>query len=845
MCGKNVCAGVLFFFGVLMFALIAVGEMVLPGMIYDGVKEGLPYKSQSDVEKDIEDPTVTQSTFTIFNLTNAYALQTATVTPKPHFVPIEIQIEETEYKYDPVYDAATGSYKYSSYSTYRPLNEADLNLEIVQFNPVYLGAFHLFPVPSEKIFYGGFSNTVLGSVNTALVGFGAQMVAASGGACTDAADCAALQFATSALSNAALSQASMAQGGPAVTGSSISMIPTIQALGVCTPVEIVRFMNDATATTNNYYPFAAGSSLYFMLAAQGLSNPTFTMTKAQGAAFLNMFMQSLTPTATNPATNYALVMYALAYQGWATQMLTAQTQQAVATTAATNGDTATAATAVAAATAAQTAAAAYTTQINTVFSTTFGTLSATRTSGAVIEVCGATNTDMCPVLANAYLMYLIQYLGDDFFTGCTLVGQMQPDGVGALNSGLFTRHTVGEFFHGYEDALFLRVPAALVPADKVPLEFNGLLGHFARGNTTLAEVRSSFVGYAARAGPPAIYNTENQTEWTNEYDGGSNNLDDLGKWVRRQGVPGEYTGWDDTGRPSTSEATGAHYAIAGRHSQGQQPMTTKKPSAVSMFLNGMEDTVFSGGSSLSFFLGTIRREVTISTDGTYYDVEGVKALKFKSTDTTLAVTKNGLPFNASGAGGCGGTSSLMQATFAGSPVGTAPTCDWIMRHEGVVNLEVPRAAPMGVTHAFFGKTTPEIRDAVSITAAGGGAELMYDEQQHELALYFEPITGKAIAGYERLQLNLYVAKNMFDAKRYESIFGASTDLDDTLLVPFLLLNRNPQLTSSQADIFKAIYMMYTIGAWLVIAGAVLGPTLICVGCCVLRSAGKKNSGVEV
>ena len=148
------------------------------------------------------------------------------------------------------------------------------------------------------------------------------------------------------------------------------------------------------------------------------------------------------------------------------------------------------------------------------------------------------------------------------------------------------------------------------------------------------------------------------------------------------------------------------------------------------------------------------------------------------------------------------TSSLPAfAHQVGTPV--ASTCDYMMRHAGVINLEFARGAPAAITMGYLGNTGTSIRDAVSITLPGSTTEIVYDQATDELALFFEPISGRAIKGLERLQTNFYIEKTMLDSTRYANICSGTTDNGDVFVWPYLYLNRQPGLTQDQADTFVA------------------------------------------
>ena len=65
---------------------------------------------------------------------------------------------------------------------------------------------------------------------------------------------------------------------------SVSTSPAIQAAGVCTPLELNTYLNDLTSG-----PFTSGGPLAKMLAAEGLTFVSFSMTYAEATAFFATF----------------------------------------------------------------------------------------------------------------------------------------------------------------------------------------------------------------------------------------------------------------------------------------------------------------------------------------------------------------------------------------------------------------------------------------------------------------------------------------------------------------------------------------------------------------------------
>jgi len=281
--------------------------------------------------------------------------------------------------------------------------------------------------------------------------------------------------------------------------------------------------------------------------------------------------------------------------------------------------------------------------------------------------------------------------------------------------------------------------------------------------------------------------------------------------------------------------------MTGLPSQDSQPPADTTFSSYQMYLQNFEASTFSQGSSITFFLSSARRPVTIgcgasgSTTGdcAWHDMDGIKTLKFGPSDSLLHTTVNGTRSTT-----CGGTVSYHGGTFS-MPTGTPPSCDWIMRDDGVVNLEVAQSAPAAVTLGYLGKTTAAIRGAVSITpAANTSTEILYDAEQHELALFFEPITGQAMKGFERLQSNFYVEASMLDSIRYANVFTTTTKF----VWPYMFIQRTVKIEDDDAQTFKgSIYLMYRLGFALDVAGVVLCPLLLVCGCILLCSRAKDTS----
>uniref|UniRef100_A0A7S2IZ08 Uncharacterized protein n=1 Tax=Haptolina brevifila TaxID=156173 RepID=A0A7S2IZ08_9EUKA len=472
------------------------------------------------------------------------------------------------------------------------------------------------------------------------------------------------------------------------------------------------------------------------------------------------------------------------------------------------------------------------------FAATYGTLTATHTSGTIMTICdsatggGATtggSPALCPILALAYATYFTFHLPETYFVGCNLIGTMNSDGTGSLNSGLFVRHTLREMLHGYDDPLFSVVPASAVPAG-LDLEYNGLLGKFSAATSSLAEVR-----------------TDDLVDYQYALNGGSKNIADLGKWVSRQGVSTStcspdifgkcssgYYGWDVDGTP------GQDFVLAGQRSLNTQQPSDETHSPMRLVLDDFK-TSLASGTSITFFLSAVRRQVTIGcgSDGStagpcdYHSIDGIQTFKFEVPTNFLDTTLNGVANSA-----CRGDTSYYGGRFP-APTGTPPSCDWMMRHNGVVNLETSQNAPVAATLGYLGHTDTAVRDAVSMTLPGSTDELIYDAANDELAIFVEPITGRVIRGYQRLQSNFYIDKTFINSARYANVFNSDTDNSDTFVWPFMYIKRSPTIARDQSKAFiDTLYGTYRLGFALDVIGIILFPLCLACGICCLQSAHK-------
>merc|ERR1711957_382291 len=86
--------------------------------------------------------------------------------------------------------------------------------------------------------------------------------------------------------------------------------------------------------------------------------------------------------------------------------------------------------------------------------------------------------------------------------------------------------------------------------------------------------------------------------------------------------------------------------------------------------------------------------------GEFHRVKGIQTQKFTVPSDMLKTKKAGVV-----ADGCRGTvSKTYAATYPGT-TSDGPSCDFLQRHDGVINMAVAKGgAPLAVTHGFLGQT---------------------------------------------------------------------------------------------------------------------------------------------
>merc|ERR1719277_637011 len=132
------------------------------------------------------------------------------------------------------------------------------------------------------------------------------------------------------------------------------------------------------------------------------------------------------------------------------------------------------------------------------------------------------------------------------------------------------------------------------------------------------------------------------------------------------------------------------------------------------------------GTSLESVIPSMKMPVTLGcgAGGTspaeceFHEFLGIWTQKFTATADMLKTKKAGVVTDS-----CRGTVSTAYATTYPGTTSEGPSCDFLMRHDGVINLAVFRGgAPVAMTYGYLGMTQEGIRDSVSMTLPGSTDE---------------------------------------------------------------------------------------------------------------------------
>lgn len=336
---------------------------------------------------------------------------------------------------------------------------------------------------------------------------------------------------------------------------------------------------------------------------------------------------------------------------------------------------------------------------------------------------------------------------------------IKADGTGALNEGLFVRHTLHEIFRGYTSALTMQ-PA--LPASAM----NIYLGYESRADLEAAIADGTAVGLM---GAPS----DGGREFTTTMKTGKGRPKDIGRLGAIKGArnlsaipPADAMwlwadpGWDGTGDMSATRGT---LVLDGIPIIGSQPPLGPReyPTLTAAGLRPI-GVVPSFGERVTLFdsAETLRNYNFECDNGCAGERlhNAVAVQRYSLTSDTWQLTS----------GGVRDDTGMCAFTLTG--------CDYGMRE--------PHGIVLGgsfTTLPYMGNSSR--RQLVSLQPYGGGAELHYDTSMGTgRSLWFEPFTGMMLQSESNLQTNTIIAKALLDGPLYGHVFGQSV-LDPIFVWP--------------------------------------------------------------
>ena len=286
-CNQGGCAKCLFISGWISLLLCPIlALLVAPRYIQHSMLGKLTLDTQQKVSdmangKDLDalyhdKTTVSDSSFTFWNCTNCLELQeqNSSSSVKPIFQAVTVDFDQINQNFDGYSREDGNVYEYKEWEHYRAREPQDLNKQIVQVNPAYLGAIYAL-APSEKMLFVGLAHVILGMVYNGILAskYGPGILASSlpsalGITVSTNADVAAIQF----------SSGKFTLYTPGLASNSISKISQLAENGVCVDVELFAYLNSATS------PLKSGDTDF-----------SFTMTTAQATKFAATFTLAQSP----------------------------------------------------------------------------------------------------------------------------------------------------------------------------------------------------------------------------------------------------------------------------------------------------------------------------------------------------------------------------------------------------------------------------------------------------------------------------------------------------------------------------------------------------------------------
>lgn len=376
--------------------------------------------------------------------------------------------------------------------------------------------------------------------------------------------------------------------------------------------------------------------------------------------------------------------------------------------------------------------------------------------------------------------YLCKYVHVKYFNPAVLDnGVLRADGTNKLNTGLFVRRTLREIMHGFDDYMLTVL--------QQPQSFDGLLSQGA-DNVTAAEAKDKADGYEGKK--------DRQVAGTKD------NLDEIDHWVEVQGLKSiEFI--TDLGEdcPPTAVYNDPESFAYKCQVWGEKEQIAGVPDTRWPPLN--EDTPV---EDFKFYVHDLKRSVKVEKDEEEVELHKIRMVRYRILDS-----EDKRPEDVKGA------EAKKRAE------------NYLPPMSGFIDLQ--RAQGMAPILIGFPRHSASEAEAGKIV---GLTKEDWEETEDDLSTYFdvEPLTGVMMGAHKRLQYNMLLKQDNFNANPYyENV------TDDQMAFPILWLDDYNFISEEDAAsvneaIFDVRTQMKTVSLVAIIisvVNCVAGAALVLIG----------------
>ena len=434
--------------------------------------------------------------------------------------------------------------------------------------------------------------------------------------------------------------------------------------------------------------------------------------------------------------------------------------------------------------------------------------SAQSCAQAALDAMGAaapfTGTGLSAASAPAYAEYLATFLPRDFFVRGFVIGNIYnasdptrwdllPDGTGTLNSGLFARHSPKEIMFGYVDPLITLIQMFENFRDLVSSEHFGFFGEeyiydtaeeqrvaYSGPASTWIDVRPRF--YKIKTGKDDFQNRDVFLRWRN-----------ISDFTLREDVKSSPVGtkvWNTT------------ETIAG----SAQP--SKFPALRIELCPGLRDGDCDQDPLPTFniFVSQMMRTIEMKYIGTEI-VKGIFTYVYTYQDSVFMLNDRNRD------------NYFMDQNF------------------GIDMSPIVNNVPFVNTLPFHGKMDESERSKFSYTNGQGDFVPLI----HDVQVFVDPVSGYAVRGWRRFQVNLRLKQSDFDSGIWSGMFATETDFT----WPMYWADDSAEINDEDADDYEsAIYGNLELAETLQTVFLVFGPVFLISAAALFffaRSAGASSS----